>query len=40
MGIEAKFRKEDVLKSAEHLAEKELPKMLEKLIDNIRKAGE
>lgn len=40
MGIEATFRKEDVLTSAEHLAEKELPKMLEKLIDNIRKAGE
>ena len=40
MGLEAKFRKEDVLTSAEHLAEKELPKMLEKLIDNIKKAGE
>ena len=36
--LESKGR--DVLTSAEHLAEKELPKMLEKLIDNIRKAGE
>ena len=30
----------DVITSAEHLAERELPRMLEKLIDNIKRAAE
>lgn len=36
--VEAKGR--DVISSAEHLAERELPRMLEKLIDNIKRAAE
>lgn len=36
--LEAKGR--DVITSAEHLAERELPRMLEKLVSNIKKAAE
>jgi hypothetical protein len=36
--VEAKGR--DVLTGAEHLAEKELPRMLEKLVSNIKRAAE
>lgn len=38
MYLEAKGR--DVITSAEHLAERELPRMLEKLVSNIKKAAE
>lgn len=33
-------RGRDVIASAEQLAERELPRMLEKLVDNIKKAAE
>ena len=36
--VEAKGK--NVLTSAEHLAERELPRMLEKLISNIKRAAE
>lgn len=36
--VEARGR--NVLSSAEHLAERELPKMLEKLINNVKRAAE
>jgi hypothetical protein len=38
--LHVESRGRDVLTGAEHLAEKELPKMLEKLVSNIKRAAE